>query len=192
MIPPNISAAALLAIKNTISLYCVALDTQSFHLLNDCFSTDIKADYAAVSPQNPKIEGLEDFIERIKVILDGKITQHALSTQMLDFESDGKESWECKAVTYFTANTFVMANRDGQKVDHVSVFGMYRDRLVEEEPGKWKIVERTVKTFVSFTVFSSVFSRKSSPMRDTASEPGTNNFTLQHPRIRNTSTLPQG
>lgn len=149
MIPPDISTATLLSIKNTISLYCLALDTHDFDLLHKVFSKDVKAEYAAVSPQYPNIEGLDTFLERITSILNGKVTQHALSTQILDFEATGTDSWDCNAITYFTANTFFGLGRDGNKLDHVSVFGRYEDQLVEVESGEWRIVKRVVKTFVS-------------------------------------------
>ena len=90
-------------------------------------------------------------IDRLMVILEGKITQHALSTQVLDFEplNGGSGGYKCKATTYFTANTFVDKNRTGEGLDHVTVFGRYEDAIVEVTPGEWRIRERIVKTFVS-------------------------------------------
>jgi hypothetical protein len=141
----------LLSIRNTISNYSIALDTKSFDLLYSVFSKDVVADYSAVSPKNPTINGLDDFMERIKGILDGRGTQHALSTQRLTFEEqkEGK-GVVCVALTYFTANTFVTG--DDGVLDHVSVYGWYDDRLVEVEEGEWRIVHRKVNTFVSSLV----------------------------------------
>jgi hypothetical protein len=156
MIPSDVTAATLLAIRNTISLYCLALDTHKFSILKDVFTEDMKADYSSVSPQNKDIRGLDSLIDKLMVILEGKITQHALSTQILDFAplnnsaaSARSTNYECKATTYFTANTFVDENRTDEGLDHVTVYGRYEDRLVETTPGEWRIAERLVKTFVS-------------------------------------------
>jgi hypothetical protein len=147
----NPTESALLSIRNTISNYSIALDTKSFDLLHSVFSKDMVADYSAVSPKNPTISGLDDFMERIKRILDGRKTQHALSTQRLTFEEQNDGGGVvCLAMTYFTANTFVTG--DEGVLDHVSVYGWYDDRLVEVEEGEWRIVHRKVNTFVSFTV----------------------------------------
>jgi ketosteroid isomerase-like protein len=117
MAPPTPTEAQLLSIRNTISNYSIALDTKDFDLLHSVFTQDLVADYSAVSPKNPTINGLEDFMTRIKTILNGRRTQHALSTQRLTFEEDGGKV-VCVALTYFTANTFVTG--DDGVLDHVS------------------------------------------------------------------------
>jgi hypothetical protein len=140
--PYEPTAATLNAIRNTLSNYCIALDTKQFDLLRTVFVPEVICNYTAVSPTNPSIIGLDKFLERIQIILKGRITQHALSTQRLEFdEKDGKVN--CQALTYFTANTFT--EEDGQ-LNHVSVFGYYEDLLYEVDGG-WKIFERTVKAF---------------------------------------------
>lgn len=151
MIPQDIQSSTLLAIQNTISRYCLALDTHDFSILKQVFTTDVHADYSAVSPQNKDIRGLDAMIDRLMVILEGKITQHALSTQILDFESstNGSSRYTCKAMTYFTANTFIDKNREKDGLDHVTVLGRYEDTIIEISPGEWRIKERIVKTFVS-------------------------------------------
>lgn len=140
------TASTLNAIRNTISNYCISLDTKNFSLLHSVFSKDVICDYTAVSPTNPSIIGIEKFLERIQIILEGRITQHALSTQRLEFEENKVEGVICKALTYFTANTFT-TEEDG-KLNHVSVFGYYFDKLRETD-GKWLIFERKVNSFVS-------------------------------------------
>ncbi|KIW02027.1 uncharacterized protein PV09_06533 [Verruconis gallopava] len=154
MIPSDITAATLLAIQNTISRYCIALDTRDFSLLKQVFTEDLRADYSAVSPQNRDIRGLDSLIDKLMVILEGKVTQHALSTQTLDFvPANGRGAgYECRAVTYFTANTFVDENRTKEGLDHVTVYGRYEDQLVELLPGEWRITERKVLTFVSICI----------------------------------------
>jgi hypothetical protein len=146
------TAATLNTIRNTLSNYCIALDTKEFNLLHKVFAPNVICDYTAVSPTNPAIIGIEKFLERIQIILKGRITQHALSTQRLEFEEkDGKVI--CQAFTYFTANTFT--TEEGE-LNHVSVFGYYEDLLKETENGGWRIFERKVNSFVSFVLIEMV------------------------------------
>lgn len=151
--PYEPTAAMLNAVKNTISNYCIALDTKNFSLLHSVFTKDVVCDYTAVSPTNPSIIGIEKFLERIQIILEGRITQHALSTQTLEFcETQGEDCHEevmCDATTYFTANTFT--TEEG-KLNHVSVFGYYVDKLRLVD-GQWLIFQRKVNSFVSLSPF---------------------------------------
>jgi len=147
MIPSEIAEATLLNIRNTLALYSVALDTKNYHLLEKVFAADVECDYSAVTPHYPTITGLATFLDRIDKVLKDKKTQHALSTQTLDFEDDGKI---CVAMTYFTANTF--SEREDGKLEHVSVFGWYDDRLLRGRDGEWRIKKRKVNTFVSFVL----------------------------------------
>ncbi|RDI81530.1 hypothetical protein Vi05172_g8475 [Venturia inaequalis] len=141
--PYEPTAAVLNNIRNTISNYCIALDTKQFPLLHSVFTKDVVCDYTAVSPTNPSITGIEKFLERIQIILEGRITQHALSTQRLEVVGNEDEGVMCNAMTYFTANTFT--TEEGA-LNHVSVFGYYVDRLREVD-GKWLIFERNVHSF---------------------------------------------
>jgi len=142
--PYQPTAANLLAIRNTLSNYPIALDTKDFALLHKVFAPSIECDYTAVTPQYPTISGLDTFLDRIQIILKDKTTQHALSTQRLEFEElEGR--LVCNAVTYFTANTFTTEEDGG--LGHVSVFGMYEDELCLVGDGQWRIFKRTVKTF---------------------------------------------
>ncbi|QDS74944.1 hypothetical protein FKW77_004545 [Venturia effusa] len=141
--PYQPTASTLNAVRNTLSNYCIALDTKNFSLLHSVFTKDVVCDYTAVSPTNPSIIGIEKFLERIQIILEGRITQHALSTQRLEFSEDEGEEVVCDAMTYFIANTFT--TEDGE-LNHVSVFGYYVDKL-KEVGGKWLIFERKVNSF---------------------------------------------
>ena len=69
MIPQDIQSSTLLAIQNTISRYCLALDTHDFSILKQVFTTDVHADYSAVSPQNKDIRGLDAMIDRLMGVL---------------------------------------------------------------------------------------------------------------------------
>lgn len=142
----SVTETTLLTIRNTLANYCIALDTKQYDLLNSVFAKDVQCNYAAVTPQNSSIHGVDAFIEKINIVLDGKRTQHGLTTQRLTFEEDGKL---CNALTYFTANTF---SENDQGLLHVTVFGYYEDRLKEVEAGQWRIVERKVNTFVSYQI----------------------------------------
>ncbi|KAF2434407.1 hypothetical protein EJ08DRAFT_465726 [Tothia fuscella] len=137
---PPITEQTILSIRNTLCNYPIALDTKNFALLSSVFSLDVRCNYAAVTPQHPEINGLEDLIKKLKVVLEGKSTQHALSTQRLTFHDDGKT---CDALTYFTTNTF--SEREDGGLEHVTVFGYYEDKLVEGEEG-WRIVERKLNS----------------------------------------------
>ncbi|TID15250.1 hypothetical protein E2P81_ATG08316 [Venturia nashicola] len=147
--PYEPTAAVLNNIRNTLSNYCIALDTKEFALLHSVFTKDVVCDYTAVSPTNPSIVGIEKFLERIQIILKGRITQHALSTQRLEFSETRDEGVICNAMTYFTANTFT--TEEGG-LNHVSVFGYYVDRLKEVD-GKWLVFERKVNSFVSILLW---------------------------------------
>jgi hypothetical protein len=143
MAPQHVTESTLLTIRNTLANYCIALDTKQYTLLNSVFAKDVKCNYAAVTPQHPSIHGVDAFISKIHTVLEGKSTQHGLTTQRLIFEDNAKV---CNALTYFTANTFSQKDED---LLHVTVFGYYEDRLEEVEAGEWRIVERKVNMFVS-------------------------------------------
>jgi hypothetical protein len=147
----HVTEGTIQVIRNTLANYCIALDTKQYSLLNSVFAKDVKCNYAAVTPQHPSIQGVDAFIEKINTVLEGKRTQHGLTTQRLDFGDDERV---CNALTYFTANTF--SEKDGQLL-HVTVFGYYEDILEEVEVGEWRIVERKVNMFVSFENSCSIY-----------------------------------
>lgn len=58
----KINSLDVLAIKNIISLYCEALDTKDFALLEKVFLHDVNADY----PFNSDLQGVVAVVEAIK------------------------------------------------------------------------------------------------------------------------------
>jgi SnoaL-like domain len=130
-----------LTIRNTLADYCIALDDQNFDLLRSVFTNDTTADYSAVTPGSDPLHGVDAIIAKVETVLKDRKTQHALSTQKIEFQSDGS----AEVRTYFTANTFTTAG----EYMHFQVFGYYQDRLVDEGDGKWRIMTRTVGTHVS-------------------------------------------
>lgn len=49
------------AIQNTLSRYCIALDTKDWALLNSVFAQDVAANY----PFNPNLSGVKSLAEAI-------------------------------------------------------------------------------------------------------------------------------
>lgn len=58
----QISSIDILAIKNVISLYCEALDTKDFTLLEKVFLKDVSASY----PFNSSLQGAEAVVKAIQ------------------------------------------------------------------------------------------------------------------------------
>ena len=58
----NVSPLDILALKNVISLYCEALDTKDFALLEKVFLQDVSADY----PFNSDLQGVNAVANAIK------------------------------------------------------------------------------------------------------------------------------
>ena len=58
----NVSPLDILALKNVISLYCEALDTKDFALLEKVFLQDVSADY----PFNSDLQGVDAVANAIK------------------------------------------------------------------------------------------------------------------------------
>ncbi|KAI5205413.1 hypothetical protein E4T39_03126 [Aureobasidium subglaciale] len=131
------------AIKNTISLYCIALDDKNWPLLERVFVPNVIATYPF---NNEPILGLEALIR-----LNPVTTQHALTTQHLLLHDNGT----AKATTYFTG---VHLGRGKWVGKQVIAYGKYIDELVcvDDAPeaeveqgatGAWRIESRTVVFF---------------------------------------------
>ncbi|KAH0368901.1 hypothetical protein KCU65_g3728, partial [Aureobasidium melanogenum] len=137
------------AIKNVISLYCIALDNKDWLLLERVFAEDVVARY----PFNDEpILGVDALSKRIQQRLKPVTTQHALTTQHLLLDKQ-----TAKATTYFTG---VHLGRGKWESQQVTAYGKYVDELlcvsaseVEEKEveagasGVWKIKSRTVMFF---------------------------------------------
>ncbi|KAK3063231.1 hypothetical protein LTS18_002067 [Coniosporium uncinatum] len=128
------------AIQNTIARYCVALDTKDWELLSSSvFTKDVSADY----PFNKTMSDVKTVANAIKNRLGEVITQHALTTQIIEVNRDGKTA---SAETYFTGNHFGHGKYEGQVL---VAYGKYVDQLVCTGQGQgtyreWRIKKRTV------------------------------------------------
>ncbi|OBW66928.1 MAG: Uncharacterized protein AUREO_029930 [Aureobasidium pullulans] len=138
------------AIRNAISLYCIALDTKDWPLLEKVFTKDVFAQY----PFNDEpILGVDALSKRIQQRLKPVTTQHALTTQHLII-APSSSSPTAKATTYFTGVHLGRGKWEGQQV---TAYGKYVDELVciegdavETEAGAtgiWEISKRTVMFF---------------------------------------------
>ncbi|KAJ8106687.1 hypothetical protein OPT61_g9375 [Boeremia exigua] len=143
---PKINPLDILAIKNTISRYCEALDNKDFTLLEDVFTHDVSADY----PFNSDLQGVKAVAEAVKQRLGPVRTHHSLTTQRVVFEDSGKAA---HGVTYFQGAHFGQGPHEGKLL---CAYGKYVDDLVlcqgdddscEGVPGasgKWRIAKRKV------------------------------------------------
>ena len=75
-----------LQIRNKLSLYALALDTKNFGLLAEVFSANVTA-YVPLPPPNDVLHGLPSLQKSFQSALGNIITQHTLSTTVIDFSS---------------------------------------------------------------------------------------------------------
>ncbi|KAK5693333.1 hypothetical protein LTR17_025084 [Elasticomyces elasticus] len=129
-------------IKNTISRYCLALDTKDFELLKQVFTDDVDTIY----PFGGQRKGVQSVADAIQKRLSPVASQHALTTQQIEVAADGKSA---SAMTYFTGVHFGKGKWDGKEV---TAWGRYDDQLVLVETGdhvtgasgSWRISRREV------------------------------------------------
>ncbi|RYP22713.1 hypothetical protein DL765_001563 [Monosporascus sp. GIB2] len=130
------------AIKHTVSLYCIALDSKDFGLLEQVFAEDVDAKYPFAT-----MKGVRDVADTIQKRLAPIASQHALTTQTISIAADGKTA---EAMTYFTGIHFGQGKWKGNEV---TAWGRYVDTLVlfegkESLPGasgRWLISRREVE-----------------------------------------------
>ncbi|THW31623.1 hypothetical protein D6D21_10655 [Aureobasidium pullulans] len=100
------------AIRNAISLYCIALDTKDWPLLEKVFTKDVFAQYPF---NDDPILGVDALSKRIQQRLKPVTTQHALTTQHLIITTSSS-SPTAKATTYFTGVHLGRGKWEGQQV----------------------------------------------------------------------------
>ncbi|GAB7345170.1 hypothetical protein MBLNU457_3554t1 [Dothideomycetes sp. NU457] len=128
--------ADYLAIKNTLALYCVALDTKDFSLLEEVFVPDAVTIYPF---DGGNMQGVDQIAAVISKRLAPITSQHNLTnTQHIAFYPDGKAS----AMTYFTATHFGKGRWAGHLL---TAHGKYIDELIRISPGQWRIKKRETK-----------------------------------------------
>ncbi|KAF2266363.1 hypothetical protein CC78DRAFT_531757 [Lojkania enalia] len=136
-----------LAIQNTLSRYCEALDTKLFPLLSKVFVPEIVADY----PFNSDLRGLDAISNAIQNRLGPIRTHHSLTTQIISFHSANPKA--ASVVTHFIGAHLGQGPHAGKVL---TAYGRYMDELVCLEPeggdyegvsgasGVWRIRKRTV------------------------------------------------
>ncbi|KAF2719497.1 hypothetical protein K431DRAFT_251055 [Polychaeton citri CBS 116435] len=132
------------AIQNTISRYCIALDTKDFELLKQVFIDDVDTQY----PFGGNIVGVESVAAAIKKRLTPITSQHALTTQQITIAADGETA---EAVTYFTGIHFGQGKWKGKEVtawgkyvDKLVLVGDGKDAVLPGASGRWRISRRVV------------------------------------------------
>ncbi|KAF2484825.1 hypothetical protein BDY17DRAFT_292448 [Neohortaea acidophila] len=120
-----------IAIQNTLAKYCMALDSKTFHLLDDVFTPNVQVRYPIEGFDAAK--DLESLIQRLEKRLEPVTTHHALTTQHIVIADDGKTA---EATTYFTGVHFGTGKWEGRQS---IAWGKYQDGLVlDGEGGKAK------------------------------------------------------
>ena len=126
-------------IRNTLSLYAIAVDTRDFGLLAEVFTKDAIADYSAPPPNNI-YRGLPAIQEFLKASLHNAVSQHTISTTVIDFS----DRFSPNSTAYVVANFLGQGNLTGQIL---SIYGKYIDQWAYES-GSWKTKNRLFTLFV--------------------------------------------
>ena len=129
-------AADILAIRNTLALYPLSIDSKNFSMLASVFSPDVVADYA---PPIGVLNGLSAVQTTLEEELKPVMTQHSYGTQYINKLANGSEA---RAVTYYTASQFGTGSKTGQVLYS---YGQYQDYLIKNmSSGQWFIQDRTL------------------------------------------------
>jgi len=129
-------AVDVLAIRNTLALYPLSIDSKNFSMLSAVFAPNVVADYSAPIGV---LNGLSAVQTTLEEELKPVMTQHSYGTQYIDKLASG---WEARAVTYYTASQFGMGSKKGQVLYS---YGQYQDYLVKDtSSGQWFIQDRTL------------------------------------------------
>ena len=135
------SGLAELEIRQKISLYALAIDQKNFGLLSDVFTPNAVANY----PPNNIITGLPAIQAFLKSQLADIVTQHTISSTVVDFVDKRFPN----STSYLVAYYFGQGNLTGQTL---SFYGRYLDRW-EFKDGGWRSRSRELVFFVSGIVF---------------------------------------
>lgn len=129
-----------LQIRNKLSLYTIAIDTQNFALLDQIFIPDVVFDYQV--PDTSILYGLPAVKTYLVKALTGFVTQHTLSTTVVE-QTDLKGG--VNSTAYLVANFLGQGNLTGSAA---FVYGRYLDAWIKQK-GQWRIKTRTLELLVS-------------------------------------------
>jgi SnoaL-like domain len=124
----------ILAIKNTLAKYSIAIDSKNFdNGLPAVFTEDAIANYTLPTGV---LNGLPAIIQTLSNSLVNFTTQHSLTTQLIDIVGNNK----AESVTYLMATHFGI---DGTIYEGLvsKAFSKYEDKL-RVDHGVWKIYHR--------------------------------------------------
>lgn len=105
---PAAWAADILAIRNTLALYPLAIDSKNFSSLSLVFTPDVSANY---STPIGVLSGLKSVETTLEALLKPVTTQHSYGTQFVDTLASEVEA---RSVTYYTASQFGTGAFEGQ------------------------------------------------------------------------------
>ena len=136
--PANSGPAAILQIQQTLNQYALDVDSKNYTALIDVFTPNARAEF------QPSLVafGLPAIVAEVSKSLEGLISQHSLTTQVVTLESETDAS----AVTYLQANFFGQGNLTGEVVTD---YGKYLDDFTFVQDVGWRVRNRTLVTLVS-------------------------------------------
>ncbi len=104
--------------RDKISLYALAIDNKNFPLLSEVFTPDTTAKFSLLPP-NELLHGLTETQHVLKGALKDYVTQHTLSTTVVDL-LDGSEP---NSTAYLVAHYFGKGNLTGRILDYYWRYG---------------------------------------------------------------------
>lgn len=135
-----LDATEELKVRTTLSQFTIFIDDDDFDHLDQIFTQDVFADYGAGSTS----DGLPAFAAFLKLGLEGLVSQHALSSTVIEDHGDSLNS-----TAYVTAAFLGPGKNTTKSVGSaVTLYGKYVDTWTRVGDD-WRINERIVKYFVS-------------------------------------------
>lgn len=135
------TGAAELQIRNKLALYALAVDTKELGLLDEVFTTDAVFNY----PDIGLLHGVAALQTYINEVVRGLVTQHTISTMVVDFGPPGQQHAP-NSTAYLVANFPGQRNLTGQLL---VILGKYTDQWAFEA-GSWKSKDRKLTFLVRF------------------------------------------
>ena len=110
------STIAEVEIENTLNLFSYYVDTHNYAMLSLVFSSDAVADFATSAGY---IKGLNSIQQGLEVTLGGTVSQHALSTYIINVVDEDRR--KATAISYLQGTIFGQANLTGQ---YLTTYGL--------------------------------------------------------------------
>ncbi|KAI4954147.1 hypothetical protein J4E91_001857 [Alternaria rosae] len=136
------------SIRQTLSLYALAIDGRNYDILRKVFTTNARANY---SDPIGVLNGVQAIIDNLAPGLSTFVsTQHHLGTQMIHIcgPSSAVSVTYFQATHYFTPYTGVQNPVDNSKV--LIDKAQYQDTWAKQKDGSWKIINRNLVRMVRF------------------------------------------